>query len=67
MYVISVTEVKQILKSVCNRHQSHKASQRHPICLPESDHDFILDETKLRDTIEYKRDMSVDDNYYQFT
>ena len=52
--VMTVTEVKDA-KSVCNKNQSHKAIQRHPIFLTDSYHDFILDEIKSRETIEYDR------------
>ena len=56
-----VTELKQIPKSVCNRNQARKAIKWYPIGLSESDHDFILDEIKCRDTTKYERDMSIDD------
>ena len=46
---------RKISKSVCNKYQSHKAIQRSPICLTDSDHDFILDKIEIRDTIEYER------------
>ena len=49
-------------KSVCNKNQARKAVQRRPICLTDSDRDFILDEIKRRGIIEYKRKMSVDDS-----
>ena len=59
---MSVNEVKQIPKSVCNRNQARKALPRHFICLTDSRHYFIFDKIKLRDDIECKRDMSFDDN-----
>ena len=62
MDVMAVTDAKQIRKSVCNRNQAYKALQRHHICLTDSDDYFILDGIKFRDTIEYERDTSVDDN-----
>ena len=65
--VMKLTEVKQIHKSVWNRNQSHKAIQGYPICLTDSDHDFILDEIRHRDTIEYQKYMSIDDKDDQFT
>ena len=37
--------------------------QSSPIYLTGSDHDFILDEIKLRDTIEYLRKQIVDERY----
>ena len=42
--------------------KAHKDLQRHPIGLIVSDHDFILGEIKLGDTISSEIDMSVDDN-----
>ena len=62
MNVMSVTEVKQIPNSVCNRNKSCKALKRRPIFLIDSDHDFILDKIKRRDTIKYERGIRVDDN-----
>ena len=67
MDVMEVTEVKQIPKGVCNRNQSCKDLQRHPTYLTDSGHDFILDKIKHRDTIEYARDMGVDNNEECFT
>ena len=49
--VMTVTEVKQKPKNLCKKNQPHKAIQRRTICLTESDHDYILDEIKRRDTI----------------
>ena len=57
---MELTEVKQITKNVCNRNQARKALQRRPIRLTDSYHDFILDEIKRQDTIEYEIGMSVD-------
>ena len=37
--------------------------QSSPIYLTGSNHDFILDEMKLRDTIEYLRKKIVDERY----
>ena len=67
LYVIAVTEAKQITKSVCNRNQASRDLQRRHIKITDSDHDFILDEIKRRYTIEHERGMSVDDKEYQFT
>ena len=44
-----------------------KALQRHTICITDSGNDFILDELRRRDTIEYEIDMSVDDSKDYFT
>ena len=62
MYVMLVIDVKQTPNIECNRNQAHKYLQRHTICLTDSDHDFILDEIKYGENIEYERDMSVNDN-----
>ena len=59
--IIILTEVKQTPKRACNRHQSCKAIKRHLIHLTDSDHYFILDEIKRRDTIKYEIDMIIDD------
>ena len=67
MDVISVTELKQIPKSVLNRKQSHKAIQRNTICINDYDCGFIINEIKHIYTIKYERDMSVDDKDYYFT
>ena len=39
---------QKIPKIVCNKNQAHKAIKRCPICLTESDNDFILNEIKRR-------------------
>ena len=39
----------------------------HPICLNDSDHDFILDKIRRIENIEYERDMSIDNRYDCFT
>ena len=41
--------------------QARKAIKRHPICLTDSDHDFILDDSRYRYNIGFNREMSVDD------
>ena len=46
IYVIVVTEVRQIPKNLCNRNQACKALQRLHICLTDSGNDFIIDEMK---------------------
>ena len=51
--VITVTKVKK-LRSVCKKNQTQKVIHRIPIWLIESDHDFILDEIKIKYTIEYE-------------
>ena len=62
-----VTGAKKILKSVLKRNQEHQGIQRNPICITDSNYDFILDQIKRTDTIEYKRYISIDDKEAQFT
>ena len=59
---MELTEAKQIPKIVYNIYQAREALKRYHICLTDSDNDFILDEIICRDTIEYERNMSVDNN-----
>ena len=54
--------VKQIANSVCNINQAHNSLNRHPICLKDSDHDYILDEIKCGDITKYERYTSLDNN-----
>ena len=49
-------------KIVCNKNLVFKAIQMIPICLTNSDYDFILDEIKLREKIEYKIKISADES-----
>ena len=59
--ITTVTKVK-IPKNVCDKNQACKAMQSCPICLTGSDYDYIIDEIKRRDAIEYKRKRSVDNS-----
>ena len=59
---MAVTKAKRITKSSCNINQTHRDLQCNTIFITDSDNDFILDKIKIRDTIEYERNMSVDDN-----
>ena len=62
MYLMAVTEVKQMPKSECNRNQAHKYFKKHNICITDSDHDFVIGEIKRRYTIEYEKEIIVYDN-----
>ena len=42
--VVRITDVQDIPKTVCNSIQAKKSIQRHPICMIDSDYDYILDE-----------------------
>ena len=43
---------------MCNRIQVEKSIQRHPICLEDSDYDYILDEIERQDRIKFERTVS---------
>ena len=60
--VMTAIEAKN-KKSVFNKNQSRRDIKRRPVCLTNSDNDFIIDEIKRRDTIEYTRKISVDNSY----
>ena len=51
---MAVKYAHNIPRSVCNRNRTKQALQRHPICLTDSYNDYILEEIKCRDKIEYK-------------
>ena len=40
------------------QYSSKKALQRHPICLTDSDYDYILDEIERQDKIEFEKHVS---------
>ena len=41
--IISIKYIHDIPKTVCNRTQAKIAISRHPMCLTDSDYDFILE------------------------
>ena len=45
--VIAITDIHNIPKSVFDRTQAKQIISRHPICLTDSDHDYILEETAI--------------------
>ena len=57
--VNAVTDFHAILKSVCNRTQAEKATSRHPICLTDSEYDYILEEIGRQDKIDFEGDVEV--------
>ena len=59
MYLMEVTEVKYIPKSVYNKTHMLKSIQGHNICLTISDHDYILDGIKRRGEIKYERNINL--------
>ena len=61
MYVMSVMKVKYKRVHAIETNQE-RLNKKNPICLTDSNHDFIVDEINHRDGIEYKIDMSVNGN-----
>ena len=57
--VTAITIIHYIPKTVCNRTQARKAISRHPICLTDSDYDYILKEIYCQDKIEFERYLKV--------
>ena len=57
-----VKGVYAITRSVCNRNQEKLTLQRHPICLTDSDHDYIIDKIGRREKNYYERNISVEDD-----
>ena len=57
--VNSITDIHGITKSVCNRTQVNKSISRHPICLTDSDYDYILEESSPWCKIEFERDVEI--------
>ena len=55
--VNAVTDFQSILTSVCTRTQAKKSISRQPICLTDSDYNYILEEIGLRYKIEFERDV----------
>ena len=57
--VNAVTYFHDIPKSVCNRTQAKKYILRQPICLTDSDYDYMLEEIGFQDKIEFERYVEV--------
>ena len=57
--VNAITDFHAIPTSVCNRTQGKKSISRQPICLTDSDYNYILEEIGRRDKIEFERDVDV--------
>ena len=51
--VNAVTDLYKIPKSVCTSTQAKKSISRQPICLTDSDYDFILEEIGSQDKSEF--------------
>ena len=54
---VAVKDVHNITRSICNINQAKQYLQRHPICLTDSDYDYILEEIDHRDKIEYEKNI----------
>ena len=57
--VTVVTDFNAITISVCTRTQANKAISRQPICLTDSDYDYISEEIGRQDKIEFDGDVKV--------
>ena len=57
--VITVTDFHVIPKSVCNSTQARRSISRHPICLTDSDYNYILKEIYRLEKIEFEREIDV--------
>ena len=57
--VNTITDFHAIPKIACTMTQLKKAISRHPVCLTDSDYDYILEEIGRRDKIEFERDVEV--------
>ena len=44
-----VKDIRDIPKNICNRNNKKQDLRKHPICLTESDHDYILEEIEHRE------------------
>ena len=47
LYIVTITKVTKIPKSVCNKNEARKDIQKTPICLTDSDRYFILNKINL--------------------
>ena len=55
--VSTIKDVAYTPMSLCAKKQAQKAVQRHPICISDAYHDYILYEIELWDQIEYERNL----------
>ena len=63
LQVNAIIYFHDIAKHVSNRKQAKKAISRHPICLPDSSYDSILEEIGHRYKIEFEIDVEVHSDY----
>ena len=59
--IIFLKDVNVIIRSACNRNQENQALKIHPICLTDSDYNYIPDEIGSRDKIDYERKICIED------
>ena len=52
-----------ITKSVWNSNQAQISLPRHPICINDTNHDYILDAVMRWNQIEFERQIYIGDNY----
>ena len=57
--VNAITDFHAIPTSICTRKLAKKAISRQPICLTDSDYDYILEEIGSRDKIYFERELDV--------
>ena len=54
-----ITDFHAIPTSICSRTQAKKSISRQPICLIDSDYDYILEEIGRQEKIEFEREVDV--------
>ena len=57
--VNAVTYLHTVTTRLCTRKKANKSISIQPICLSDSDYDYILEEIGRRDKIEFERDVEV--------
>ena len=57
----TIKYVADITSSICNINQALQSMQRQPFFISDSDHDYILDEKKFHEHIEYEIEIHNDD------
>ena len=65
-HVVAVKYVHYVPKSIHNINNTKIDLQKHPICLTDSDHDYILGEIEHRNKIELERNLRDDGDEEQF-
>ena len=57
----AIKNVADIPGIICNKKQALEDVQIQPICISDTDHDYILDKIECRYIIEYERQIHNDD------